>query len=435
MNTLAQQIDTGYSVPYVYTYPPTRALVPIQKFSLDKNAYTDLVNVYIHIPFCEQQCTFCGYLTLIDRSRTFFERYVDCIVREIEQYRSILGTRSIESVNFGGGTPSLLSIPQFERIMSALKRVQPHLLETAKEISIEATPESIQTDKIHRLKEMGFNRVSIGIQSFDDREIAQSGRHNKNLTTHQTLKALMDVGIPNICCDLMYGLRGQSKESWYHSVRCLIAYRPQTIELYSTVTIPGTTLARTAPDMMTSTEKYQCYEYARDCLLNAGYVHDCHLRFIIPGQGFYRQQENVFKGQSLIGVGVGARTYADTMHYRNVYDTKNSTQALEEYMKRIEAGNLAVQSCVTLSLEERMRRYIIYNLEHLDTDIFLAQYGTRIETIFGKELSELYEQELIEKRGNMITMTPKGLTYRDLAAHRFFSDTIRKGEEVYYAKI
>ena len=434
MSALADKIESCCFPSYVYTYPPTRAFRPTDEFSLWEAVFTDPINLYIHIPFCNQKCTFCGYLTYIDRKQELFDRYVDCIIAEMRMYAQTLRYRTIESVNFGGGTPSLLSIAHFERIMTALLEINPRLMETAKEISIEATPESIYEHKIHALKKMGFNRVSIGIQSFDDTEIAQSGRHNSEATTRTALDALMGIEMPNVCCDLMYGLRGQTVDTWYDSLRNLLHYRPQTIELYATVTIPGTPLARTTSDVMSPADKYYCYEYAREALLSAGYVHDCHLRFVLPGTGFYQQQKNVFAGQSLIGLGVGARTYACNMHYRNEYDARDSARALMRYMEAIETDRLAVTSKVILRREEVLRRDVIYGIELLDEAGFLAKHQIDVNDVFGEELAELAALELIERRDSVITMTPRGLKYRDLIANRFFSPEVAADEEDYWRK-
>ncbi len=432
MQTLKQAILTSSSVPYVYSYPPTRTYRPTQKFSLKDPVFSECINIYIHIPFCEQKCTFCGYLTTVTRSETFQDSYVDCLVKEIGMFRGVISNKTITSVNFGGGTPSLLTTKQFQKIMNALLEANPLLLETAQEISIEATPESIILGKIKNWIALGLNRASIGIQTFDNQEIKLSKRHNSTAVSLKALEILKKSGVANVCCDLMYGLTGQTEESWLRSVNDLKEFQPETIELYSLVVIPGTPLALSG-SQMSSEEKLSCYELARTVLLEAGYIHDCHLRFIIPGKGFYFQQANVFQGQSLLGFGAGARSYTVNMHYRNIHNSSASRQAVTNYMQEINAGNLAVASRVMITPEEEMRRYVIYNIEHLDKNDFEQRYDTRFEDQFFQEYSELLNLGLAHDSDNVIELTPKGLAFRDVVAHQFFSKEVGSEEARYYA--
>ena len=430
---LKEKIARAEFAPYVYSYPPTRTYRPVTNFSLSDPVFTSRVNVYIHIPFCEQKCTFCGYLTMIARSDDVVDRYVDCIVREIARYREILETKEITSINFGGGTPSLLTGMQFAKIMRALIAANPALAHTAQEISIEATPESVLSSKIAKFREYGLNRVSVGIQTFNDAEIALAKRRNIADISVQTFETLRGLGIPNICCDLMYGLAGQTTESWEESVTELLRLTPDTVELYSTVTIPGTPLARAIGAGMLPQDRLHCYERARGMFLEAGYVQDCHLRFVISGRGFYRQQENVFAGESLIGFGAGARSYAVNMHYRNTFDGMNHRQVVGNYMRKMQSGHMAVESAVMLTIEEKLRRYVIYRIEHLDKKDFEEKFGMRFEGKFYKEYCELLSLGLLKDRNNTIRLTAKGLAFRDVIAREFFSANALSHEAAYYA--
>ncbi len=435
MSELADKISRFETAPYVYSYPPTRMYEPISGFSFDLPDFSQEVNLYIHIPFCKQKCTFCGYLTAIAKDgSTLQEEYVDTVAREIEMYREVLKDRVVKSVNFGGGTPSLLTVPQFERLMQALLRVNPGLLSTAREISIEATPESVEFDKFSAFKQLGLNRVSVGVESFVDSEIKSSKRHNLPIASARAIEILRRVGIPNICADLMYGLEGQTLRSFEESLRRLIALKPETIELYSTVVIPGTPLALSGRSTMSSMERFNCYNIGREMLLGAGYIHDCHLRFIRDGGG-YLQQENVFAGQSLIGFGAGARTYGENMHYRNCFDSANGLGAIARYMAAIKLRKPAVETAAPLSLNEKMRRYVVYNLEHLNKSHFRAKFGLDAEEIFGGQFDELRALSLIFECEDVIHLDFAAYYYRDLIARQFFSEEVSRKELQYYARV
>ena len=421
MISLSEKISSFSPAAYVYSYPPTRLYRSVADFSIERVRFTDDVNLYVHIPFCEQKCSFCGYLTAIDRSGDQQEVYVDAVIREITMYRDILKNKRVTSVNFGGGTPSLLSVTQFVRIMDALRETHPQLLTTAREISIEATPESIASGKIRALLAAGLTRVSVGIQSLADDEIVRARRHNFADASRRTIETLRDLDVPNICCDLMYGLDGQTSASFDRSVTGLLALRPDTIELYATVIIPGTPMARRESSAMSHEEKYHSYERARSTLLAAGYTQDCHLRFVLPGRGAYRQQEHVFAGQSLIGFGAGARTYGIDTHYRNVFAGGDGKRAVPAYIHAIQTGNLAVTDAVLLSPEEQMRRYVIYQLEHLDMADFHTRYASSFAETFPDQRQALADLGLAEEHGAHFHLTDRGLTFRDLIAQTFFS--------------
>ncbi len=435
VQTLVERIEKHDFPSYAYTYPPTRMYQSVNYFDLDKVVLTDDVNVYLHIPFCEQKCTFCGYLTTIDGKGDFQEAYVDTIVAELEMKRGLFEGRRVTSVNVGGGTPSLLTINQFERIFSKLLEINPKILETAEEVSIEATPESVKYDKFRIFKELGLNRVSIGIQTLNDEEIDLSNRHNWAQVSTDAIGTLRKAGIPNVCCDLMYGIERQTLESWQRSVNGLLEYRPETIELYALAVQPKTPLGIKPRPVMNNKDKYRCYEIARELLLEAGYIHDSHLRFIIPEQGFYAQQVNASNGQSLVGFGAGARTYAVNVHYRNSFDTRFHRGAIKRYMQNIADGNNAVETAIFLDSDEQMRRYVIGHLDYLDIEEFRQKFGLE----FGEAFSELYNTLLerrlanYEKKG--LRLTAEGMKFKELITNAFFSDQAVQRERSYWEQV
>ena len=311
---LKQQIEGFAGAPYVYTYPPLRAFTRQKIFPLETPRFTENLNIYVHVPFCDQQCTFCGYLTAIERSTENKLKYARAVAEEILLYAPLIKRSRITSINLGGGTPSVLQIDGIAHILETLRSINPDISHTAREISIESTPERVSTEWAKDIRRLGFNRLSIGIQSIVDREIGRSGRHNKISVSLEAVNAARLAQIPNLCCDLMYGLEWQTVETWQRSVEILLSLAPETIELYRTVSIPGTIFPVRSASTMTEKEKYKCFIFARDLFLAYGYEQETHLRFVLPGRGFYQQQTNVFAGESLLGIGVGARTYAENMH-------------------------------------------------------------------------------------------------------------------------
>lgn len=428
---LLKAIQNNQTNPYVYAYPTTRAYQPITNFDYSKLTISEQINLYLHIPFCKQKCSFCGYLTAVT-AETEYEAYVATLIKEIATQR-FLKTKTVSTINFGGGTPLLLSPTQLEKIISQLQKSFPDMRQTLCELSIEATPEAVTPEKLETLKELGFNRISIGIQTFNDDELAATKRGNFCEATRRALHLIRQSGIANLCCDLMYGLPGQTLESWQKSLDELLSWRPETIELYNTVTIPGTGLFRiNRAASMKALEKRQAYELARKRLLAAGYVQDSHLRFVIPNQGFYRQQVNVFKGETLIGFGVAARSYTEFTHYRNCYDSRRPKASINRYIEKINQGCTPVESAVFLSPHERCRRFIIYNLESLDRQIIKKNFGIDIIEEYSCIWKILQDLGLVHIHNQSLTLTPEAAYYRDLIAAYFFSPTLQALEENYY---
>ncbi len=428
---LKDTIEKFSGAPYVYTYPPTRAFVPTPGFTLEGVSFTKELNIYVHVPFCDQQCTFCGYLTAVERSDAAKMEYMKSVASELELYAPLIASSRITSINFGGGTPSAVPIGGVASVLKALRTIQPYLVDCA-ELSIETTPERATTEWCADIKALGFNRISMGIQSFLENEIRKSGRHNPATVTLSAIDAVRRAQIPNLCCDLMYGLEGQTLDSWKMSVAALIEFRPETIELYRTVAIPGTIYPKRLTRVMSEHDKYACYQFARIALLEEGYVQEAHLRFVLPNRGFYLQQTNAFKGESLLGVGVGARTYAKNMHYRNVYDRAGSKHAIASYISTIKSGKLAVESVAPIKQDDVMRQYAIYQLGELHLDDFVSRFGISFADAFSDTWREIFELELASNVGNVLRLTEKGLMFRDVIAQTFFSDHTKRLERSHY---
>ena len=429
--TLAERIAAFEFHPEVYLYPTPRMYAPLEGFSPAEAEFTVELDVYVHIPFCRQVCSFCGYLKTID-SETLRAKYVDAILGEIALRADILAERTITTLHFGGGTPSLLPPKDLERILSALLDVNPQLLDTSLEVSIEATPESVSFEKFSAYKSLGVNRVSMGVQSLDDVEIALSGRHNLSAVSLDAITMLRKVGIPNIVLDLMIGIEGQSAESFEASVRGVLSLRPETVELYALGLMPQTRLGRrTSSQLMSSQDIYRCYEIGRSLFLEAGYGQDAYNRYALPGKGSFLQEDHVLHGKSLLGFGAGARSYAKNIHWRNAYDATNPRQAILEYIQDIHEGRSPVRSGIFLSEEERMRQYVIGHIEALDTAAFREKFGVPFEERFGPLLGEMEDSGLVWADASTLRLTPRGLLFRDSIAQQFFSKDAKRLEAAY----
>lgn len=431
---ISQLIAQAFPVQYVYSYPTTRMYDVVPELVWSHVGLTDSINVYIHIPFCNQHCSFCGYLTVIERQATEHDAYVDALVSEITRFKTNAQGKTVATINFGGGTPSLLALNQIDRIMHAIEITFPNHRNTCTELSMEATPESLNPELVKHLHSWGFNRISIGIQTLDSAEINQVKRNNFSDESIRAIELVKSSGIGNLCVDLMYGLPGQTEQSWQHTLETIIGYQPETVELYRTVVIPKTRLAQTIDPTLVSMwqEKYHFYQLAHNAFMQDGYHSDSHVRYVQPGKGFYHQQANVFRGQSLVGFGVGARSYGENVHLRNVYTASTGKHAVKKYIETINQGQSLIESAYLLNHEEQARRYCIYNLESLDTDYVYRQYGFDVMRTCAPQIAALTQCGMIMQKGSTLILTDAARYHRDLVAYHFFSRENLLREKSYY---
>ncbi|HII15529.1 MAG TPA: coproporphyrinogen III oxidase family protein [Nanoarchaeota archaeon] len=428
--TLQERIAELEFQPEVYIYPTPRVYKPLD-FQLNAADFGNELNIYVHIPFCRQICSFCGYLKIAGSDENLKADYVNAVIKEINMYSRILKGKTIKTLHFGGGTPSLLSVSQLARLIDALVEANPRILETCEEVSIEATPESVEQGKFENYKELGINRVSIGVQTLNNAEIALSRRHNLADFSIRAIETLRKAGIPNIVADLMIGIEHQTPESFEASARGLIQLMPETVELYALGLMPQTALGKQHHNLMGNKEIYLCYDIGRILFLEAGYKQDCHNRYAIPNRGSFLQEDYVFHGMSLIGFGAGARSYAGNMHYRNAYNSTSPKTAVAEYMQMINGGGLSVESGIYLSDDEKMRQYAIGHIEALDKKEFEQRFGLSFGNAFPDLHSNLLRLGLAAEDKERLVLTTKGLNFRDLICTELFSKDVTAAEGTY----
>ncbi len=359
------------------------------------------------------------------------ETYIDCIIQEIHMYKDIIKTRTIKTLHIWWGTPSLISPENIEKIIKTIVNINPKFFKTAQEISLEATPETIDYKRFLAYKKAGINRVSIGIQSLDDKEIALCNRKNTSQVSLQAIKTLQKVWFKNVVVDLMIGIQWQTVQSFENSLHKLVKLQADTIELYALWMMPNTRILHQKWELMNNKDIYTCYDRGRKILLQAGYKQDCHNRYILPDRGSFLQEDYNFADMSTIWFGAGTRTYGINMYYRNNYYSNAHFKAITEYIQDIQAGRLPIKTGVVINKEEKMRQYAIYNIEHLDTSDFKKKFGIPFQTKFSKIYQELKKLQLITEKNNIIKLTTQGLNYRDLIDKQFFSPRITKLERAH----
>ncbi len=276
--------------------------------------------VYIHVPFCRSKCPYCDFYSVLTRDAETKEKYTDALVKEIRSFgryfRNEEGAEHIfmkqapDSVYFGGGTPSLLEPIRIREIMKACDDTFGRAED--REVTLEANPGTVDRDSLKGFRAMGVNRLSLGFQSFDDHILKKLGRTHKAEDSLRAFEDARAAGFRNISIDLIFGIEGQTMDSWEESLRKALELEPEHISLYSLEFMEGTVFTRMLKEgRMKETDPEEdrlMYEKAAELLKNAGYVHYEISNFAKPG---FESRHNLkyWDLDDYAGFGPGAHSY------------------------------------------------------------------------------------------------------------------------------
>lgn len=289
------------------------------------------IGIYIHVPFCKSRCKYCDFYstTLLDLR----EQYVEALLKEIEQVRSgqlaypPLGGWGGSTIYFGGGTPSLLEVGQIETILTALRN--PLLTspegEEQVEITLEANPGDLTLEKLQALHAIGINRLSMGIQSFQDELLRTIGRRHTAAQAIEAVQMARQAGFDNLSIDLMYGLPGQTEAQWHADIEQALALRPEHISCYCLSYEEGTVLTRMLEqgeiEEVDDDTANRMYDYLCEQLKAHGYKHYEVSNFALPSR-HSRHNSSYWNNTPYIGLGAGAHSYDGTRRYWNIGDIR-----------------------------------------------------------------------------------------------------------------
>ena len=265
-----------------------------------------MAGIYVHIPFCKSRCAYCDFYSTT-LGNVAMGRYVDAILTEA-QLRADEIEQPVETVYFGGGTPSMLPPESLERLVAGL-----HLWDlNCREMTIEVNPDDVTAGRAAAWREMGFNRVSMGVQSFVDEELRAVGRRHTAHQARQAIDTLRSAGFDNLSVDLIFGLPGQTVKSWQTSLNVALSVRPEHLSAYCLSYEPGTALwqQRERGEVVEATEPMveEMYNLLRRASTDAGYEHYEISNFALPGR-YSRHNSSYWDGTPYLGLGAGAHSY------------------------------------------------------------------------------------------------------------------------------
>lgn len=352
------------------------------------------LSLYIHIPFCAKKCYYCDFLSGPDSSENI-QQYTKRLCREIETRAKKVGNRKTDTVFFGGGTPSLLNEEQITRVMKTLRKEFQILPEA--EISLEMNPGTVSREKVMTYRELGINRLSIGLQSANNDELKKLGRIHTYETFLQTWEMVRSLGFSNINIDLMSALPGQTIDTYCDTLEKVVALHPEHISAYSLIIEEGTRFedwygekGDRIWELPEESEERKMYYLTKEILLANGYHRYEISNYSLPGFSC-RHNEGYWTGKEYLGFGVGASSYYKGERLRN-------EESLESYIMKASFGEDLSMEREKLSAEDQMAEFMFLGLRRMEgvsPEEFEKRFGKSMEEVFGKTLERLIEKGLL----------------------------------------
>ena len=387
------------------------------------------LGVYIQVPFCQTKCTYCNFHTGVV-AREKYGPYANAVRGEIAQLAAggeisaLRRDAAVDTVYFGGGTPSLLEPSALAGILRSLRQnfafvdsaapfsesSRDVIAAAPAEITLEADPETITPEKAESWIAAGFNRISLGVQSFNDRELQAAGRMHRRADIFAAAKILRGAGFRNISMDLIVGLAQQTRESWEESVARILEIRPQHISIYLLEIDEGSRLGKeslagggrySAEAIPSDDAMAESYESACARLAGAGYEHYEISNWGLPG---FRSRHNLkyWRREPYIGLGAGAHSFDGDRRWSNVHDSA-------KYVACIESGVTPREQIEPVTAQQALDEELFLGLRQLE-GIDLARVERKYGVSLQSRIAGLREQGLLEMDGALLRLAPAHLT-------------------------
>ena len=365
--------------------------------------------IYIHLPFCLKKCLYCDFVSYSD-CFSLAESYVDALINEMTEYRGL----KADTVYFGGGTPT--SLPK-ELLVKLINAVFDNFnIEKDAEITIECNPKTADTDYFKALKNAGANRLSIGIQSFSDADLAFLGRVHSSLDAKKSISDAIDAGFENINADLMFGLEMQSKESVSASFSELVSYKIPHISCYSLIVEENTPFGKMEREgkltLMDEELEREIYYAIDDYLSNNGYNHYEISNYAKDGFSS-RHNTKYWKRVPYVGLGAGAHSFYENMRFSN-------PESISDYISFIK--NKENREKITINKNDAICEFVFLGLrmmEGISYSNFKSEFGVDLKDIYNKEIKELLSYGLLYEKGDFLCLTRRGIDVSNEVFVRF----------------
>jgi len=375
---------------------------------------TDKVGIYVHFPFCIKKCLYCGFYS-ITHNNELENKYLNYLIKEISFQKKGAHNLNCGSIYLGGGTPSLMSTENLKNLMENI--FKNFKITNNSEITLEVNPASVNDKKIREIASLKINRISLGIQSFDDNILQYIGRPHTSNDAVETYNTFINEGFTNISADLIFAIPGQTMEQWKKSLSQMINLSPKHISLYSFSFDKGTYFTKCFQKgkIIPTHENLESkmYEYAINFLSDNGYIHYEISNFALPG---FESNHNTlyWKNYSYVGLGASAVSYINKKRYSAVND-------VHEYIKFLKNNQKPYNYSEILDDEKSLRETAALNLRLIKKGISLKSLQARYKNINVKkllktQLDKLIADGLLVAIDENYMLTPKGILLADDAA-------------------
>lgn len=360
--------------------------------------------VYIHIPFCHQICNYCDFNKFFFHNQPVDE-YIESLGKEMALWANDLQKAEIETIFIGGGTPTSLSVDQLDRLLELITTYIP--MEHVTEFSSEANPDELTLDKMQKMREFGVNRLSMGVQTFDQNLLKVLGRTHSNDHVYEVINHAKQTDFPSISIDLMYGLPNQTMDQWKASLQEAFRLKIPHISAYSLLVEPKTIfynlLSKGKLSLPGEDLEAEMYGYLLEEMQSHGYIQYEISNFAYVGK---ESKHNLlyWNNDEYIGLGAGAHGYVNGKRYSN-------HGPIKKYMQTIDTGEQPLMMQKEVTNVEKMEEEMFLGLrknEGVSLAKFEERYGLTLRDVYGKELDELLQRELLVLENNFVRLTSRG---------------------------
>ncbi|KQS27936.1 oxygen-independent coproporphyrinogen III oxidase [Dyadobacter sp. Leaf189] len=416
-NTAGPRYTSYPTVPYWQETPPTQAeWMNFVKDSFAVSNKKEGISIYIHLPFCESLCTYCGCNTRITINHAVEAKYIQAVLKEWEMYFSVFGDEKpvIRELHLGGGTPTFFSPENLRKlILGVLANAEVH---PDAQFSFEAHPGNTTDEHLQTLYEVGFRRISIGVQDFNPLVLAVINRQQTyEQVKHLTIKS-REIGYTSVNYDIVYGLPLQKSCYMMETMLKVIQLRPDRIAFYSYAHVPWIKPGQrkyTEADLPDPDKKMAIYETGRNALELIGYKDIGMDHFALPTDSLYEAQQEGRLHRNFMGytdtrtqllIGLGASSISDSW-----WGYVQNEKKIEDYYKRIDAGELPITKGHALSREDLiLRRHILRLMTEFETSWTQSSEVCNEIFLAAERLSEMEFDELVEFTPLHLKVTEKG---------------------------
>jgi len=361
--------------------------------------------IYIHIPFCKSRCSYCDFATDVYRSEEAVERYVGALVSEITSYESRI-TNSVETIYFGGGTPSLLSPAQLEKILNVIHKT--FAVEENIEFTLEMNPATVSLEKLRDFRSLGINRASFGVQTFNDRALKLLARGHDSADARETFALLRQSGFDNISFDLIAGLPGQTLRDWEKNLSEALRLNPEHLSLYLLEIHEGTPLAeqirsqrQPVPDEDLAAAMYETMIEKTSA---AGFSQYEISNFARGARFESKHNSKYWLCEPVFAFGVSAHSFDGARRYSNERDTR-------AYVSLIEARESPIVYREEIDLASEFVFLGLRMMRGVDLSIYEKKFGVNLLSRHAEDLDRLQSLGLIEISESRLRLTGKGALF------------------------